>query len=95
MNFEEKNSIAKPFYTWKRLGFMSRKPGELLFSSPDNPPPYHDDDGSGSSSATVKGKLMGEEEGKRRKEKKKGNNKKETLAWRVRVVQCISSNSAG
>jgi len=35
VNFEEAGAICKPFYTWKRLGLMFRKPGELKFLSPD------------------------------------------------------------
>lgn len=32
VNFEESGAISKPFFTWKRFGFMLRKPGELTFS---------------------------------------------------------------
>ena len=32
-NFEEAGAICKPFYTWKRFGFMIRRPGELKFVS--------------------------------------------------------------
>ncbi len=35
VNFEEAGAISKPFYTWKRLGPMFQKPGELKFLSPD------------------------------------------------------------
>lgn len=35
-NFEEAGAICKPFYTWKRIGFMFRRPGELKFVSSTN-----------------------------------------------------------
>jgi hypothetical protein len=33
-NFEDAGAICKPFYTWKRLGLMFRRRGELKFLSP-------------------------------------------------------------
>lgn len=33
-NFEEAGAICKPFYTWRRLGPVFRKPGELEFLPP-------------------------------------------------------------
>lgn len=35
-SFEEAGAICKPFYTWKRIGVMFRRPGELEFLSSTN-----------------------------------------------------------